>query len=85
MAAIRRRDTRPERLLRSILHARGLRYRVDMRMDLPGGRVRPDLVFTRARVAVLVDGCFWTGQSWRKRARIVELAQRQSAMSEIDD
>lgn len=59
MAAIRRRDTGPERLLRSILHARGLRYRVDVRMDLPGGRVRPDLVFTRARVAVFVDGCFW--------------------------
>lgn len=33
MAAIRRRDTQPERLLRSILHARGLRYRVDMRLD----------------------------------------------------
>lgn len=59
MAAIRRRDTRPERMLRSILHARGLRYRVDMRIDLPGERVRPDVVFTRAKVAVFVDGCFW--------------------------
>lgn len=30
-------------------------------MDLPGGRVRPDVVFTRARLAVFVDGCYWHG------------------------
>jgi DNA mismatch endonuclease (patch repair protein) len=59
MAGIRRRDTGPERALRSLLHAAGRRYRVDMRLDLPGGRVRPDLAFTRAKVAVFVDGCFW--------------------------
>lgn len=61
MAAIRRRDTKPERLLRSALHARGHRYRVDHRLDLPDGRVRPDIVFTRRRVAVFVDGCYWHG------------------------
>jgi DNA mismatch endonuclease (patch repair protein) len=59
MEANRRKDTGPERLLRSQLHARGLRYRVDRPLVLDGRRVRPDLVFSRARVAVFVDGCFW--------------------------
>jgi DNA mismatch endonuclease (patch repair protein) len=59
MQANRRRDTRPELALRSALHRAGFRYRCDFRIDLPGGRVRPDVVFTRKRVAVFVDGCFW--------------------------
>lgn len=59
MQANRRADTTPERLLRSALHARGLRYRKDRRLDAVGRRVRPDLVFGPARVAVFVDGCFW--------------------------
>ncbi len=44
--------------LRRELHALGLRYRVDHPV-LPGVRRRPDVVFTAARVAVFVDGCFW--------------------------
>ena len=59
MQANRRRDTRPELALRSLLHAAGHRYRIDHRIDLPGARVRPDIVFTRRRLAVFVDGCFW--------------------------
>lgn len=59
MQANRRRDTKPELALRSALHRAGLRYRRDLRLDLPGGRVRPDIVFTRRKVAVFVDGCFW--------------------------
>lgn len=54
----RRRDTKPELALRRLLHAAGLRYRVD-RAPLPGLRRRADVVFTRAHVAVYVDGCFW--------------------------
>ena len=62
MAANRRRDTSPELRLRSALHARGLRFRVDYPIRVPGRRpIRPDVVFTRARVAVFVDGCFWHG------------------------
>jgi DNA mismatch endonuclease (patch repair protein) len=60
MQATRRRDTGPEMALRRELHRRGLRYRVDAPV-LPGLRRRADLVFTRARVAVFVDGCFWHG------------------------
>lgn len=60
MQANKRRDTGPERALRSAIHAAGYRYRCDYRIDLPGGkRVRPDIVFTRRRVVVFVDGCFW--------------------------
>lgn len=59
MRANRRTDTLPELRLRSELHRRGLRFRKDYRLDLEGLRVRPDIVFTRARVAVFVDGCFW--------------------------
>lgn len=58
MQANRRRDTSPERLLRSELHRAGLRYRLD-RPVVPGLRRRGDIVFVRARVAVFVDGCFW--------------------------
>jgi DNA mismatch endonuclease (patch repair protein) len=62
MAAIRRRDTKPERAIRSLLHAQGFRFRVDLPIRIDGLRpIRPDIVFTRRRVAVFCDGCFWHG------------------------
>ena len=61
MQANRRVDTQPELRLRSALHRLGLRFRRDHRVDLPDVRVRVDVAFTRARVAVFVDGCFWHG------------------------
>lgn len=61
MRANRRRDTQPELAVRRLVHAAGLRYRVDF-APLPGDRrLRADLVFTRAKVATFVDGCFWHG------------------------
>jgi DNA mismatch endonuclease (patch repair protein) len=60
MRANRRTDTKPELALRRALHGMGYRYRKDHRLDLtPGVRVRPDIAFTRRRVAIFVDGCFW--------------------------
>jgi DNA mismatch endonuclease (patch repair protein) len=59
MSAQRQRDTKAELELRSLLHRRGLRFRVHAL--LPGLRRRSDVVFTRARVVVFVDGCFWHG------------------------
>lgn len=59
MASIRSKDTQPERVVRSFLHARGFRYRL-YRKDLPG---RPDLVLPRWTAAVLVHGCFWHGHA----------------------
>ena len=58
MSQVRRRDTGPELELRSALHRRGLRYRVDRR-PLAGVPSRADLVFGPTKVAVYVDGCFW--------------------------
>ena len=58
MSRQRRRDTEPELLLRKELHRRGLRYRVDAKLpDMP--RRRADVLFSRRKIAVFVDGCFW--------------------------
>lgn len=51
--------TKPERRLRSYLHRRGLRFRVNFQIAAMGLQVRPDVVFPRARLAVMIDGCFW--------------------------
>ncbi|MGV1049340.1 MAG: very short patch repair endonuclease [Solirubrobacterales bacterium] len=60
MQAIKRRDTGLERAIRSVLHAQGLRFRVDYLVALPDARaVRVDVAFPRQRLAVMVDGCFW--------------------------
>jgi DNA mismatch endonuclease (patch repair protein) len=59
MEANRRTETKPERLLRSVLHARGLRFRKDRRINVADRWVRPDIVFGPARLAVFIDGCFW--------------------------
>lgn len=58
MVGNKRKNTTPELAVRSRLHALGLRYRVDF-APLPGLRRRADIVFTRRRIAVFIDGCFW--------------------------
>jgi DNA mismatch endonuclease, patch repair protein len=55
MGRIRGGDTAPERVVRSTLHALGLRFRLHRR-DLPG---RPDIVMSRWNTVVFVHGCFW--------------------------
>jgi DNA mismatch endonuclease (patch repair protein) len=55
MAGIKGTDTKPERVLRSALHARGLRYRLHAK-EIVG---RPDLVFPKHHAVVFVHGCFW--------------------------
>ncbi|MFF3301338.1 very short patch repair endonuclease [Streptomyces sp. NPDC002908] len=55
-----RRDTAPEVAVRQLLHAGGYRFRVNARV--PGMPRRTiDIAFTRAKVAVMIDGCFWHG------------------------
>jgi len=56
MSRIRSAETAPELRLRRALWGRGIRYR--LRLKLPG---KPDVVLTRARIAIFVDGCFWHG------------------------
>lgn len=57
MAAVRSRDTKPERAVRRELHALGLRFRLHQ-ASLPGS---PDIVLRRHHTVVLVHGCFWHG------------------------
>ena len=60
MQANRGRDTKPELAVRRLLHAAGLRYRVDV-APVRGLHRRADVLFPRQRIAVFIDGCFWHG------------------------
>ena len=60
MRSNRHRDTKPELAIRRLLHARGYRYRVDF-APWSNKRRRADIVFTRPRLAVFIDSCFWHG------------------------
>ena len=62
MSAIRSRDNQTERSLRSLLHARGLRFRLHPKAIVG----KPDLVFPRERVALFVDGDFWHARLLRE-------------------
>ena len=55
MRAIRSKDTKPEKIVRSLLHKLGYRFRLHRR-DLPG---QPDIVFASRRKVIFVNGCFW--------------------------
>lgn len=58
MGRIRPKNTRPELLVRSMLHSMGYRFTVNgpLNKKLPG---RPDIVLPRHRIAIFVHGCFW--------------------------
>ena len=55
MSQIKGRDTKPEIIVRSLIHRMGFRFRLH-RKDLPG---KPDLVFPRMKKVIFVHGCFW--------------------------
>jgi DNA mismatch endonuclease (patch repair protein) len=55
MSRVRAKDTKPEMVVRRMMHAAGYRYRLHVR-DLPG---KPDLVFPARRKVIFVNGCFW--------------------------
>lgn len=55
MSRVKARDTKPEMVVRRLLHAMAYRYRLHAK-DLPG---RPDIVFRGRRLAIFVNGCFW--------------------------
>ena len=60
MTRVRQKGTRCEVELRRALHARGLRYRLQVPLLTKPLRVA-DIVFTRRKLAIFVDGCFWHG------------------------
>lgn len=55
MSRIRGQDTGPERLLRSLLHKAGFRFRLHDR-SLPG---KPDIVMRKHKAVIMVHGCYW--------------------------
>lgn len=66
MRAVKSRDTKPEMIVRRLLHAKGYRYRLHV-TGLPGN---PDIVFLGRRKAIFVHGCFWHGHSCARGMRI---------------
>jgi len=61
MSHIQGKDTKPELVVRQMIHAMGFRYRLHL-SDLPG---KPDLTFPRLKKVILVHGCFWHMHSCR--------------------
>lgn len=59
MAAIRSRDTKPEMVVRKVLHGMGFRYRIHKKV----GKVRPDMLLPKYSAAVFIHGCFWHGHA----------------------
>lgn len=97
MAAIRRTNTKPEVALRSALHRAGYRFRKDFGIRVDGKLIRPDIVFTKQRLALFVDGCFWhccpqhgrqpgvNSEYWSPKLRgNVERDQRQTTALQAD-
>jgi DNA mismatch endonuclease, patch repair protein len=64
MAKVTGKNTKPEILVRKMIHAMGYRFRIH-RKDLPG---RPDVVMPRLHKVILVHGCFWHGHKGCRRA-----------------
>lgn len=64
MSRVKNKDTKPEIIVRSIIHRLGYRFRKN-NLTLPG---RPDIVLTRHRKVIFVHGCFWHGHGQCKRA-----------------
>jgi DNA mismatch endonuclease (patch repair protein) len=60
MSALAKEGSGAERLLRSICHRKGLRFRINSR-PVPALRCHADLVFAKSMVCVFFDGCFWHG------------------------
>ena len=65
MAKIAGRDTKPEIVVRKLLHKKGFRYRLNVRR-LPG---TPDIVLSKLRKIIFVHGCFWHGHKNCPRAK----------------
>lgn len=78
MSFVKSKNTRPEIALRKALWHRGLRFRVNYK-SLPG---KPDIVFTKAKVAIFCDGDYWHGHNWALRG-LKDLDEELSGYSEF--
>ena len=66
MASVKGRDTKPEKIVRSLVHRMGFRFSLH-RKDLPG---KPDIVLPRYEKVIFVHGCFWHGHANCRKATI---------------
>lgn len=66
MRRVKGEDTRPERLVRSLLHGLGARFRLETGRTLPG---HPDVVLPSRRIVIFIHGCFWHQHSCPRGAR----------------
>jgi len=66
MRKIKSKDTKPEKIVRSLLHIDGLRFRLHKK-DLPG---KPDIVLKKHNTVIFVNGCFWHQHKGCKRANV---------------
>lgn len=66
MSKVRHKNTRPEMVVRRLLHGQGYRYRLHAK-DLPG---KPDMVFRKRRKVIFIHGCFWHRHPGCKLARL---------------
>lgn len=64
MASVKSCNTKPEVMVRKLLHSLGYRFRLQ-RKDLPG---RPDIVLPKYKIAIFVNGCFWHRHKGCKKA-----------------
>ena len=71
MSRVGQKDTRPEMVVRRLLHGAGYRYRLHAK-DLPG---KPDIVFRKRHKAIFVHGCFWHRHEGCKLARLPKSRQ----------
>ncbi len=78
MSSIKSEKTKPEMILRSMLWKKNMRYRINYKI-LPG---KPDIVFTKAKIAIFCDGDFWHGHNWAVRG-LSSLSEELSEYSEF--
>ena len=80
MSRIRGKDTKPELLVRRLVHRMGYRFRLH-RPDLPG---KPDLVFAGRRKVIFVHGCFWHRHSECSKGRSFPSSSQEFWRSKLD-
>lgn len=66
MSRVRSKDTKPEKKIRSLIHAMGFRFRKNVK-TLPGN---PDIVFPKYKTVIFVHGCFWHQHHGCKKSHI---------------
>ena len=66
MSRVRSRDTKPEKIVRSVLFSMGFRFRLCQK-NLPG---KPDIVLKKYKTVIFVHGCFWHGHENCKKSRL---------------